>query len=97
MIHTYIHDNNASMSFFSAIACPKVPKEHEKLTTESGSVNCFDNTIKVGETCRFHCPSGYQITGSKSLLCKKDVGAIGKWFSAAPQGYVSPNCSGKTL
>jgi len=82
---------SGSLVVCKEIACPKIPKVHEKLFTESPNVKCFEETTKVGEVCRFNCPTGYEFSGSRSVTCTKDTGAIGVWRVGASQ-FVSPNC-----
>eukprot|EP00794_Sanderia_malayensis_P006970 gene6970-7755_t len=76
------------------IACPKIVKVHEKLTTVDPNADCFNNTLKVGQKCEFTCTSSFQTMGSKVLTCKKASGAVGRW--EAPNGFTAPNCSDVT-
>ncbi|XP_065058048.1 sushi, von Willebrand factor type A, EGF and pentraxin domain-containing protein 1-like [Rhopilema esculentum] len=74
------------------IACPKIPKGHEKLLTGSAAVNCFERETKVEEICSFECPLGYQLSGSRSVTCSNNNGPVGKWTTGAGN-FVAPNCT----
>lgn len=59
---------------------------------ENGMVICehpatgpvFGDEMRLGTVCTFYCEDGFELLGSGTSECLKDVGPVGAWSSEAP-------------